>query len=370
MAKRVLVAMSGGIDSSVSAALLIEEGWEAAGVFMRHGVAPSPSGRPGKQGCCSLDDAWDARRVADKLGIPFYVLNFEREFDRIVTYFVDEYDRGATPNPCIRCNRDLKFGRLLDYADSIGAERVATGHYARVGERDGRPTLRRGVDGRKDQSYVLFPLTRSQLSRCVFPVGGLTKPQVRDVARKLDLRIADKPESQEICFVPDNDHRTLLKERLGDRVRPGEFVSPEGEVVGTHAGHQLFTIGQRKGLGVALGRPVYVVSIDPGTNRVVLGDDEDLQSREFAVDEVNWIAEVPLEPVRAEVKIRYNGPAADAVVHPRGSGAASVVFDEPQRAITPGQAAVFYRGDEVLGGGWIRLKESVRPLKPVKPLKP
>jgi tRNA-specific 2-thiouridylase len=218
----------------------------------------------------------------------------------------------------------------------------------------------------KDQSYVLFPLTRKQLSRCVFPVGGLTKPQVREVARKLDLRIAEKPESQEICFVPDNDHRALLKERLGDRVRPGEFVSPEGEVVGTHAGHQLFTIGQRKGLGVALGRPVYVVSIDPDTNRVVLGDDEDLRSREFDVEDVNWIADPPAEPARAAVKIRYNGPAAEAVVHPSGR----VVFDEPQRAITPGQAAVFYRGDEVLGGGWIRLREFVKPLKPVKPLEP
>jgi tRNA-specific 2-thiouridylase len=350
---RVLVAMSGGIDSAVSAALLIEEGWDAAGVFMRHGVPPAPGSRPGKQGCCSLDDAWDARRVADKLGIPFYVLNFEREFDRIVEYFVDEYDRGATPNPCIRCNRDLKFGRLFDYADSIGAERVATGHYARVGERGGRITLRRGVDDRKDQSYVLFPLTQSQLSRCLFPVGGLTKPEVRDLARKLDLRIAEKPESQEICFVPDNDHRNLLKEKLGDRARPGELVTPDGDVLGTHPGHQFFTIGQRKGLGVALGRPAYVIAIDPDRNRVVVGAEIDLRSQEFEVEEVNWIAPTPAAPIRATVKIRYNGPGAEAVVEAAGPGSARVVFDQPQRAVTPGQAAVFYEGDEVLGGGWI-----------------
>src|SRR5688572_21209088 len=361
MAERVLVAMSGGIDSAVSAALLIEEGWDAAGVFMRHGVAPSPTARPGKQGCCSLDDAWDARRVADKLGIPFYVLNFEREFERIVTYFVDEYDRGATPNPCIRCNRDLKFGKLFEYADSIGASHVATGHYARLGTRDGRVTLLRGQDDRKDQSYVLFPLTQAQLSRCVFPVGGITKPEVRDVARRLDLRIAEKPESQEICFVPDNDHRALLREKLGDRARPGELVTPAGDVLGTHPGHQFFTVGQRKGLGVAVGRPMYVVSIDPERNRVVVGDDDDLRSREFDVDEVNWIARMPEEAVRAQVKIRYNGSAAEGDVRPTGPASVRVRFVEPQRAVTPGQAAVFYRGDEVLGGGWIRRRAAAEP---------
>jgi tRNA-uridine 2-sulfurtransferase len=357
---KVLVAMSGGIDSAVSAALLIEEGWDAAGVFMRHGVAPSPTARPGKQGCCSLDDAWDARRVADKLGMPFYVLNFEREFEQIVTYFVDEYDRGATPNPCIRCNRDLKFGRLFEYADSIGARFVATGHYAQVGERDGRATLRRGVDERKDQSYVLFPLKQAQLSRCMFPVGKYTKPEVREIARKMDLRIAEKPESQEICFVPDNDHRALLRERLGDRARPGELVTPSGEVVGTHPGHQFFTIGQRKGLGVALGRPAYVVAIDPNLNRVVIGDDDDLRSREFEAGDVNWIAATPAEPVRSTVKIRYNGPGAEALVE-AAEGVARVRFDEPQRAVTPGQAAVFYCGNEVLGGGWIKRQAPGEP---------
>jgi tRNA-specific 2-thiouridylase len=317
---------------------------------MRHGVAPSPTAKPGKQGCCSLDDAWDARRVADKLGMPFYVLNFEREFDRIVTYFVDEYDRGATPNPCIRCNRDLKFGRLFDYADSIGAKFVATGHYARLGARDGRATLRRAVDDRRT-SRTFSSLAQAQLSRCLFPVGGLLKPEVRELARKMDLRIAEKPESQEICFVPDNDHRNLLRERLGDRARPGELVTPAGDVVGTHPGHQFFTIGQRKGLGVALGRPAYVVAIDPGSNRVIVGDEDDLKSRDFEVEDVNWIVAPPAGPVKASVKIRYNGPGALASVESAGAGSARVRFDEPQRAVTPGQAAVFYDGDEVLGGG-------------------
>jgi tRNA-specific 2-thiouridylase len=364
MKERILVAMSGGIDSAVSAALLVEQGWDVSGVFMRHGVAPSPAAKPGKQGCCSLDDAWDARRVSDKLGIPFYVLNFENEFERIVSYFVDEYDRGATPNPCIRCNRDLKFGRLFHYADSIGATRVATGHYARLGEREGRLSLRRGVDGRKDQSYVLFPLTQAQLSRCVFPIGGMAKPDVRDVARRLDLRIAEKPESQEICFVPDNDHRNLLRDKLGDRARPGELVTPAGDVVGTHPGHQFFTIGQRKGLGVALGRPAYVVAIDPDRNRVVIGDDADLRSLEFEVEDVNWIAAAPTGPARASVKIRYNGPAADGAVEPTGERTARVRFDEPQRAVTPGQAAVFYSGDDVLGGGWIKRPGAAEARRP------
>ena len=359
MNRKVLVAMSGGIDSSVSAVLLKEAGYDVAGVFMRHGIHAESTGRPGKQGCCSVSDAYDARRVADLLGIPFYVLNFEAEFGRIIDYFVDSYDRGSTPNPCIRCNRDLKFGKLFEYADSIGAEKVATGHYAQVESRDGRFVLRRGVDPRKDQSYVLFPLAQAQLARCLFPIGGLEKPAVREIARRASLRIADKPESQEICFVPNDDHRVLLREKLGDRVKEGDFVTAEGQVVGRHPGHQFFTIGQRRGLGIALGRPAYVVAIDPEQNRVVVGSDDELRSTEFGVEETNWIDQRPSDPVRATVKIRYNGPGAEATVEAGEEGRAWVRFDEPQRAVTPGQAAVFYRGDEVLGGGWIRAREAV-----------
>lgn len=352
---KMLLAMSGGIDSSVSAVLLKRAGHDVSGVFMRHGVKAESSARPGKQGCCSLDDAYDARRVADRLGIPFYVLNFEEQFGAIIDYFVAEYDRGATPNPCIRCNRDLKFGRLLEYADAIGAERVATGHYARVEPRAGRHVLRRGADANKDQSYVLFPLSQAQLARCEFPVGGLAKPDVRALAREAGLAIAEKPESMEICFVPDNDYRRLVRERLGERVREGEFRTVDGRVVGAHPGHQLFTIGQRKGLGVAFGRPVYVVAIDASTNTVVLGGDEDLKRTSLDVRGVNWIEQDarPGERFETIVKIRSRHEGAAATVEALDGGHARVTFAEPQRAVTSGQAAVFYRGDAVLGGGWI-----------------
>jgi tRNA-specific 2-thiouridylase len=351
---KILLAMSGGIDSSASAVLLKEAGHDVTGVFMRHGVKHEAAARPGKQGCCSLDDAYDARRVADLLGVPFYVLNFEREFGRIIDYFVAEYDRGATPNPCIKCNKDLKFGKLFEYADAIGAEAVATGHYAQV--RHGRRhVLARGVDSRKDQSYVLFPLDQAQLARCVFPVGGLEKPAVRDVARRAGLAVAEKAESQEICFVPSGDYRGIVKAKLGDRVKPGVFKTTSGDVVGSHEGHQLFTIGQRRGLGVALGRPMYVVAIEAETNTVVLGDDADLREGELIAEDVNWIAvdPAPGDRFESDVKIRYNHGGARARVDALEGGRARVVFDEAPRAITPGQAAVFYRGDEVLGGGWI-----------------
>jgi tRNA-specific 2-thiouridylase len=348
---RVLLAMSGGIDSSVSALLLLRAGHDVVGVFMRHGVRSEPSARPGKQGCCSVEDAWDARRVADRLGIPFYSLNFEESFGRIVDYFVSEYDRGATPNPCIVCNRDLKFGRLFEYAGAVAAEFIATGHYARVERRGDRWTLLRGRDARKDQSYVLFPLGQRELARLMFPVGDLEKPEVRRLAAGAGLLVADKPESQEICFVPDDDHRRLLKERLGDRVREGEFRTSDGRVVGRHGGHQLFTIGQRKGLGAAFGRPMYVVAIEPATNTVVLSED-DPRRAELFVRGVNWVSTGAREG-EAVVKIRYGHAGAPARVEPLEGARARVVFAEPQRAVTPGQAAVFYDGDAVLGGGWI-----------------
>ena len=348
---RVLLAMSGGIDSSVSAVLLKRSGHDVTGVFMRHGAKSEVAARPGKQGCCSLDDAYDARRVADQLAIPFYTLNFEESFGKIVDYFVAEYDRGATPNPCIVCNRDLKFGKLLDTADAVGAEFIATGHYARVERRGGRTALLRGRDARKDQSYVLFPLGQRELSRVMFPVGGYEKPEIRGIAREAGLRIAEKPESMEICFVPDNDHRRLLRERLGDRLREGEFRSPDGRVLGRHGGHQLFTIGQRKGLGMAFGTPMYVVGIEAGANVVVLSE-EDGKGRELFARDVNWVS-VEARPGPATVKIRSMHAGAEAQVKPLEGGRVRIVFDEPQRAVTPGQAAVFYDGDLLLGGGWI-----------------
>jgi tRNA-specific 2-thiouridylase len=349
---RVLLAMSGGIDSSVSAVLLREAGQDVTGVFMRHGArTPSSPARPGKQGCCSLDDAYDARRVADRLGIPFYTLDFEEEFGRIIDYFVDEYDRGRTPNPCIVCNRDLKFGKLFKLAEDLGAEYVATGHYARVERRGSRTALLKGIDSQKDQSYVLFPLGQTELGRVLFPVGGYRKVEIRRKAAVAGLAIAEKPESMEICFVPDNDHRRLLRERLGDRLREGEFRTPDGQVLGRHGGHQLFTVGQRKGLGRAFGKPMYVVAIAPESNVVVLSE-EDGTGRELIAGEVNWVSTAP-RAGSATVKIRSMHPGASAQIEPVEGGKVRVVFDEPQRAITRGQAAVFYDGEAVLGGGWI-----------------
>jgi tRNA-specific 2-thiouridylase len=348
---RVLLAMSGGIDSSVSAVLLKRAGHDVTGVFMRHGVRAETPARAGKQGCCSLEDAYDARRVADRLGIPFYTLNFERPFARIIDYFVSEYDRGATPNPCIVCNRDLKFGRLFEYAQAVGADYVATGHYARLERREGRVALLRAPDRGKDQSYVLFPLRQGELERILFPVGGIPKSRVRQIALEEDLQVAGKPESMEICFVPDNDHRRLLRERLGERLRSGDFQDRAGRVLGQHGGHQLFTIGQRKGLGAAFGRPMYVVAIEPERNVVILSE-EDERRDAFTVREVNWVSVEP-RACQAQVKIRSMHPGARAHVEPLPEGRARVLFDEPQRALTPGQAAVFYDEDVLLGGGWI-----------------
>jgi len=289
--------------------------------------------------------------VADLLEIPFYALDFEAPFSRIVDYFVSEYDRGATPNPCVACNRDLKFGKLMEFADAVGADLVATGHYARTERRDGRAVLLKGVDARKDQSYVLFPLGQRELSRAVFPVGGRTKDEIRELAREAGLRVADKPESMEICFVPDDDHRRLLRERLGDRVRPGEFRDPAGRVLGEHEGYQLYTIGQRRGLGSAFGRPMFVAGIDPAANVVTLSE-EDPADRSFTVRDVNWVSTEP-RAAEASVKIRSQHAGAPARVEPLEGGRARVTFEEPQRAVTPGQAAVWYDGDLLLGGGWI-----------------
>ncbi len=349
--KRIVVAMSGGVDSSTSAHLLKERGFEVVGLFMRSGVQGSVAGR--NRGCCSVEDAQDAQRVADQLRIPFYVLNFEKEFEEIIRYFCEEYNRGRTPNPCIVCNQKLKFGKLLKFAETLGADAIATGHYARV-EHNHRHILRRGVDLKKDQSYVLFSLAQKQLARALFPVGGLSKPEVRRIASDAQLRVREKPESQEICFVPDDDYVRIIRERSPEKFARGEIVDGSGKILGYHNGIQHFTIGQRRGLGVACGVPLYVIEIDARKNRIVVGKASEVRTRKFSVTKLNWIALEELEePLECFVKIRYASREAKASVYPESEDRVIVEFFKPQAAVTPGQAAVFYNGDTVVGGGWI-----------------
>ncbi len=445
--EKVVVAMSGGVDSSVAACLLVEQGYEVIGLFMRVGVQeramdPSQAGIPpaadgmesrsigsprgsataepdsndagrAHRGCCSASDAADARFVAGMLGIPFYALNFREDFDRIIDYFVDEYVRGRTPNPCVVCNDRLKFGRLLDYADSVGAKYIATGHYARVGLCDrvsrglqpartravrasartrtapepqgsacarspqveesqtpenprglkpaargaGYRVLLRGRDTQKDQSYVLFGLSRAILDRVLFPVGEYTKAEVRDLASRFGLPNRDKPDSVEICFVPDRDYARVVRERRPDAFATGDVVNSAGEVIGQHKGIGHYTIGQRRGLGIAAGKPIYVTELDVLNNTVTVGDADELLSPALVADNANFLLGVSNEPFRAEVKIRYLHTAAPATVYPSGDARVRVIFDEPQRAITPGQAVVFYNGNIVLGGAWINRAE-------------
>lgn len=352
---RIVMAMSGGVDSSVSAALLADQGYELVGLFMRSGVSGAESTGE-KQGCCSVEDSMDARRVADTLDMPFYALNMETEFQAVIDDFVASYERGETPNPCVQCNRLLKFGHLLEFAKKVGARGVATGHYARVGKVGERLTLLRPLDDDKDQTYVLFVLSQEQLANTLLPLGELRKSEVRRLAgEKGFARVAGKRDSVEICFVP-GDYRSFLKDRV--EPRPGEFVSPSGEVLGTHDGIHRFTIGQRRKLGITLGRPVYVVAIEPETARVVLGDDEDLFARRLVAGRANWLALAPPEPGltrRVRAQIRYNGSAEPATLTALGDDRFQLDFDEPQRAVTPGQAAVCYDEDNryVLCGGWI-----------------
>jgi tRNA U34 2-thiouridine synthase MnmA/TrmU len=430
--------MSGGVDSSVAAWLLREQGHDVVGLFMRHGqetgAGDCPNFRPSengtvplalptrhKQGCCTAADAADARRVADMLGIPFYAVNFQAEFDRIVDYFVGQYTAGRTPNPCIVCNTWLKFGKLFEYADSIGAEFVATGHYARVADAPlGRRTefhsvhvrsdetaphvpgrsetpsydsgrsetpsydpgrsetpsydpgrsetpsydpgrsetpsygLNCGRDAAKDQSYVLFGIPRNLLGRLKFPVGDYSKEEIRQIAGRLGLRVAAKRDSQEICFVPDQDHARFVRQRRGGSLdTSGEIVATDGTVVGRHDGFERFTVGQRKGLRVAFGEPRYVVRIEPESRRVVVGTQEELARRELTASGANWLIEPPRGIIRCQVKIRYRSRAAEAMVEPLPDARFVVRFDEPCYAVAPGQAAVCYDGQHLLGGGWI-----------------
>jgi len=355
MATRVIAAMSGGVDSAVCAALLVEAGYEVIGVTMRLGHHDSAEPTGERPSCCGEEGIFDARRVAHQLGIPFYPVNYERAFAKsVVDYFLNEYLHGRTPNPCLLCNQELKFGRLLELADELGAEYVATGHYARVVQRRGRFALLRGRDPHKDQSYVLFPITPSQLARTLFPIGEMTKSEVRAYARQRSLANADKAESQEICFIPDDNYRRFLKERLGDVIEPGPIVNREGKVLGQHDGTPFYTVGQRKGLRLASPQPLYVTEIRAKEKTLVVGNDDDLYATTFRAERVNWVSiEPPEEPIRATVQVRYRDTGAPATVIPLEGNRVEVRFDAPRRAITPGQAAVFYDGETLLGGGWI-----------------
>ena len=353
---RMLVAMSGGVDSSVAAALLQEQGHEGVGLFMRNGITASVDARPGKQGCCSLGDAQDARFVAGQLGVKFYVLNFAEDFKRVIDYFVAEYKRGRTPNPCAVCNTDLKFGKLLDYARMVSAEKVATGHYARTDYRDGRWRLYRGRDDAKDQSYYLFGLSQEQLGHAHFPLGELRKDEVRALAAKFGLRTRDKPESMEICFVPEGDYRKVVAEVEPAALQPGPIVDCSGQRLGEHGGVAGFTIGQRRGIGVAAAEAYYVVRLEPATNTVVVGAREELRIDRIRVSRLNWIAyEAPEAELRVIARIRSRHAGTPATVRRSGGDSVEVEFDEPVEGAAPGQCAVFYAqdGDEVLGGGWI-----------------
>ena len=353
---RVVLAMSGGVDSSASAVLLKRQGYEVIGLFMRTGTHGHDQGgtRPdNKKGCCSAIDAGDARRVADRLDIPFYALDFEREFDRIIDYFADEYLRGRTPNPCVVCNNWLKFGKLWEFAKPLGAEFIATGHYARVVRGEHGAELHRGADPDKDQSYVLHGIQREVLEHLIFPVGDYLKPAIRELAREAGLgTLADKPDSVEICFVPGGDHTEVVRRRRPEAAMAGTIVERDGTVLGEHDGIDRFTIGQRKGLGVAAGRKRFVLEILPETATVVVGDHDDLLVPGLVASGVNWLIEPPREPRACEAKIRYRHAAVPATVTASGDGA-TVTFHEPQPAVTPGQAVVFYDGSRVLGGGWI-----------------
>lgn len=352
---RIVVAMSGGVDSSVAAGLLAGAGHDVVGLSMQ--LYDQQEGRETFGSCCSLDDLHDARRVAARIGIPHYIVNFEREFDALVVRnFVDEYAAGRTPIPCVHCNADLKFATLAERAAGFGAAAVATGHYARVDfdEETRRFRLLRSADRDKDQTYFLFSLTQDQLAHALFPVGALTKTDVRAEARRLGLAVADKPDSHEICFVPNGDAGGFVERHLPAPVTDGEIVDSGGRVLGRHRGLHRYTVGQRRGLGLSTGAPLYVLRLDPADTRVVVGPREELGRRDLTASGVNWIAGAPPDgPRRVTARIRHRHTDATATVTADVSGHASLTFDDPQLAITPGQAVVFYDGDEVLGGGWI-----------------
>lgn len=351
---RVLAGMSGGVDSSAAAALLLEQGYDVVGVTLK--LWPQDCASRAEDKCCGPQAVMDARSVCARLGIPYYLVDDSALFQqKVIQYFAAEYRAGRTPNPCVQCNQHLKFGSLLERARQLGADYIATGHFARVEKRaDGRVWLRAGADPRKDQSYFLFSLRQDQLARAIFPLGAMSKSDTRAVARACELRTADKEESMEICFVPDRDYGKFLLDAGLAAPHAGDLVDTSGKKLGEHPGIEFFTIGQRRGLGVSADRPLYVVSVDAESNRVVVGDEADLSRSEFLVRDCNWIAwETPPKEFRAAARIRHRHAGATATVRPGANETAAVILDAPARAVTPGQACVFYDGDLVLGGGWI-----------------
>ncbi|HEX4120363.1 MAG TPA: tRNA 2-thiouridine(34) synthase MnmA [Verrucomicrobiae bacterium] len=352
---RVVIGMSGGVDSSAAAALLLEQGYDVVGITLK--LWPQDCVSRAEDKCCGPQAVTDARSVCHKLGIPYYLIDEADAFQKqVIAYFAEEYKAGRTPNPCVMCNEKLKFGALLDRARQLGGEYIATGHFARLEKSaDGRRTLlKKGCDARKDQSYFLFSLRQNQLARAIFPLGEKSKQDTRQVARECQLKTADKEESMEICFVPDNDYGKFLSDAKLVQPHRGDIVNTRGDVLGHHDGIELFTVGQRKGLGISSPKPLYVIELDAARNRVVVGDDSALDRDEFHVERCNWIPFDEPAEMRVTAKIRYNHPGTPATIRPTPNGGASVKLDVPQRAITPGQACVFYDEDLVVGGGWIK----------------